>query len=45
MRALPLLPIAGEKGRGLYRVSLDGKTKTRLTPDGVDVFSGCWTAK
>jgi Tol biopolymer transport system component len=37
-----LVPIPGDKGRGLFRVSDDGKTRTRITPEGVDCFSGCW---
>jgi TolB protein len=37
-----LLPVAGENGRGLFRISLDGKTKTRVTPEGADCFSGAW---
>jgi len=37
-----ILPIAGEKGRGLYLLSEDGKTRTRLTPEGVDCMQGVW---
>jgi TolB protein len=40
-----LLPLPTDKGRGLFRVSDDGKTRVRLTPEGVDVFSGAWSAK
>ena len=29
-------------GSELFRVSEDGKTKTRLTPEGVDCLSGAW---
>ena len=39
-----LIPIGSEKGRGLFRVSLDGATKNRLTPEGSDCFSGVWSA-
>jgi Tol biopolymer transport system component len=35
-----LIPLVTEKGRGLFAVSEDGKTKTRLTPEGVDCLQG-----
>jgi len=37
-----LLSMKTEKGSGLFRISDDGKTKTRLTPEGVDCLSGAW---
>lgn len=37
-----LIPIKTDKGTGLFRVSADGQTKTRLTPEGVDCLSGAW---
>jgi Tol biopolymer transport system component len=40
-----LLSIKTEKGYGLFKVSDDGKTRTRLTPEGVDCLSGSWTTK
>jgi Tol biopolymer transport system component len=35
-----LVPIRAEKGTSLYRVSEDGKTRTRITPEGVDCIQG-----
>jgi TolB protein len=37
-----LIPMKTDKGTGLFRVSLDGKTRTRLTPEGVDCLAGAW---
>jgi Tol biopolymer transport system component len=37
-----LIPMKTEKGTGLFRVSLDSKTRTRLTPEGVDCLAGAW---
>lgn len=37
-----LIALPSDKGMGLFRVSEDGQTKTRLTPDGVDCLSGAW---
>jgi Tol biopolymer transport system component len=37
-----LVSLPSEKGYGLFRVSEDGKTRTRLTPEGVDSFGGGW---
>jgi Tol biopolymer transport system component len=34
-----------EKGRALFRISDDGKSRTRLTPEGVDCVGGSWTGK
>ncbi len=39
-----LVPIATEKGRGLFLLSDDGKTRKRLTPEGVDSFQAAWRA-
>ena len=39
-----IVPVAGEKGRGLYRITEEGK-KTRLTPEGIDCFGGAWFEK
>jgi Tol biopolymer transport system component len=39
-----LVPLKTEKGVGLFRVSDDGKTRTRLTPEGVDCLAGAWIA-
>jgi TolB protein len=39
-----LLPLVTEKGRGLFLVSEDGKTRTRLTPEGVDCLQAAWHA-
>jgi TolB protein len=39
-----LLPMRTPKGSGLFRISLDGKEKTRLTPEGTDALAGSWTA-
>ena len=35
-----LLPMRTDKGIGLFRVSEDGQTRIRLTPEGVDCLSG-----
>ncbi|HTE19458.1 MAG TPA: hypothetical protein VK689_13900 [Armatimonadota bacterium] len=37
-----LIALKTDKGMGLFSVSEDGKTKTRLTPDGVDCLTGAW---
>jgi Tol biopolymer transport system component len=37
-----LVTIRDAKGAGVYRVSADGKTKTRLTPEGTDCSGGAW---
>ncbi|MBM3457091.1 MAG: hypothetical protein FJX77_00950 [Armatimonadetes bacterium] len=37
-----LVPLKSEKGTGLFQVSLDGKTRKRLTPEGVDCLAGAW---
>jgi len=37
-----LLAMKTDKGVGLFKISEDGKTKTRLTPEGVDCLSGAW---
>jgi Tol biopolymer transport system component len=33
-----------DQGTGLFRFSLDGKEKVRLTPEGIDCLAGAWTA-
>lgn len=35
-----LIPMKTEKGTALFRVTEDGKTKTRLTPEGVNCMAG-----
>jgi Tol biopolymer transport system component len=37
-----LASLPTEKGLGLFRISGDGKTRTRLTPDGVDCLHPAW---
>jgi Tol biopolymer transport system component len=37
-----LITLIDDKGVGVFRVSEDGKSKTRLTPPGVDCCSGAW---
>lgn len=37
-----LVSVPSDKGWGLFRVSPDGKQKTRLTPEGVDCVGGAW---
>jgi Tol biopolymer transport system component len=37
-----LIAIAGEKGRALCRLSDDGKSRTRLTPEGIDCLQAAW---
>ena len=32
-----------EKGMGVFRMTEDGKTRTRLTPEGVDCFGAAWS--
>lgn len=39
-----LVSVPSEKGWGLFRVSPDGKQKTRLTPEGVDCVGAAWRA-
>ena len=39
-----LVTLRTEKGSAIFRVSADGKTKTRVTPEGVDCFGPAWTA-
>jgi Tol biopolymer transport system component len=39
-----LVPMSTDQGVGLFRVSEDGQTKTRLTPDGVDCYQASWYA-
>ncbi len=38
-----LIPIKTDKGTGLFHVSEDGQTRTRLTPEGVECLTGSWT--
>jgi TolB protein len=38
-----LMRMATDKGQALFKVSEDGKTKTRLTPEGVDCLGGSWS--
>lgn len=37
-----LVSLTTDKGMGLFRISDDGKTRTRLTPEGVDCLAGAW---
>lgn len=37
-----VVPITTDKGRGLFLLSDDGKTRTRLTPEGVDCLQAAW---
>jgi Tol biopolymer transport system component len=37
-----LITLRDEKGSGVFRLSEDGKTKTRLTPENVDCVGGSW---
>jgi Tol biopolymer transport system component len=37
-----LITLKDDKGIGVFRVSQDGKSQTRLTPPGVDCLSGAW---
>jgi hypothetical protein len=37
-----LITLRDEKGSGLFRLSEDGKTKMRLTPENVDCVGGSW---
>ncbi len=39
-----LMPLQTDRGMGLFRVSENGKTRTRLTPEGVDCLAGAWIA-
>ena len=37
-----LVTLPSPKGVGLFHVTEDGKTRTRLTPEGVECLSGAW---
>jgi Tol biopolymer transport system component len=39
-----LLPIVAGKGRPLFLISADGKTRTRLTPEEVECLQAAWWA-
>lgn len=39
-----LMPVHTDKGVGLFTISEDGKTRKRLTPEGVDCGAGAWWA-
>jgi Tol biopolymer transport system component len=39
-----LASLAGEKGWGIFRISPDGKTRIRLTPEGEDCRGAAWHA-
>lgn len=39
-----LVTLPTPKGTGVFRVSEDGTEKTRLTPEGVECFTGSWHA-
>jgi Tol biopolymer transport system component len=37
-----IVSLPTDKGLGIFKISADGQTKTRLTPEGMDCASGAW---